>query len=81
MDEFSEETGYNAEVAQISPEEFKAFFPPQVADEMTETMMLLVEPGYYGGESLGPSLALLGEDGDERPTGWREFVGRNREKW
>lgn len=74
-------TGSRAEVAQISPEAFKEFFPPQVADEMMETMVLLVDPGYYGGESLGPSLALLGEDENQRPTGWREFVRRNREKW
>ena len=77
VDEFSEVTGHKAEVAQISAEAFKAFFPEQMAEEMYENMMLLVDPGYYGGQSLGPSLALL----DERPTGWREFVERNKAMW
>lgn len=44
---------------------------------MLENMLLLEDPGYYGGESLASSLALL----DQKPTAWKEFVAKNRGKW
>jgi hypothetical protein len=37
---------------------------------MLENILLLGDAGYYGGEDLGPSLALL----DEKPIDWKEFV-------
>ncbi|KAH8429666.1 NmrA/HSCARG family protein [Aspergillus melleus] len=77
MAEFSEVTGHKAQAVQIPSEVFKSFLPPPVAEELNENILLLEDPGYYGGESLDTSHALL----DQKPTGWKEFVQRNKSKW
>lgn len=58
-------------------EVFKSFLPPAVAQEMLENMLLLEDPGYYGGADLSESLALL----EEKPTTWRDFVAKNKDKF
>lgn len=69
--------GKPAQAVHISDDEFKSFLPPAAAQELLENMKLLEGPGYYAGESLEPSLALL----EEKPTTWKEFVEKNRQKW
>lgn len=77
VDEFREITGYMAQAVQIPSETFKSFLPTPVAQEMLENIQLLEDPGYFAGEPLDKSLALL----DEKPTLWKEFVERNKEKF
>lgn len=68
--EFAEVTGHKAQAVQIPAETFKSFMSPSVAQEMLENILLLGDVGYFDGEDLGPSLALL----DEKPIEWKEFV-------
>ncbi|KKZ64783.1 hypothetical protein EMCG_09324 [[Emmonsia] crescens] len=70
--EFTEVTGYPAKTVQISPELYKSFLPANMAQELLENHQLLESPGYYGGASLGESLAIL----EQKPTSWKEFVER-----
>lgn len=76
MAQFSEVTGKPANYAQISNETYKSFMSPAMAEEVLENMLLLDDPGYFNGEPLERSLALL----DEKPTTWREYVAANKEK-
>ncbi|CRG90536.1 NmrA-like family domain-containing protein 1 [Talaromyces islandicus] len=75
--EFQEATGYKAQAVQIPGDVFKSFLPAAVAQEMMENIMLLEDPGYYAGESLSPTHALL----DEKPTTWKDYVASNKEKF
>ncbi|CAM1509618.1 Fc.00g033570.m01.CDS01 [Cosmosporella sp. VM-42] len=75
--EFSEVIGKPAQAIELPSETFKSFLPPQIAQEMLENMLLLQDPGYYGGGDLAESLALL----TEKPTSWKEFVEKNKAKW
>ncbi|KAL7944933.1 hypothetical protein V8C42DRAFT_324121 [Trichoderma barbatum] len=75
--EFSEVMGQPAHAVQIDDEMFKSFLPPPAAQELLENMKLLEDPGYYAGESLEESLSLL----EEKPTTWKEYVEKNKQKW
>ncbi|QPC71976.1 hypothetical protein HYE68_002728 [Fusarium pseudograminearum] len=75
--EFSEVMGKPATFNQVPADVFKTFLPAAVADELTENMMLLEDPGYYGGADLKESLDML----DEKPITWKEFVEKNKSKW
>ncbi|PTB65854.1 NmrA-domain-containing protein [Trichoderma citrinoviride] len=77
ISEFSEVMGKPAQAVQIPDDKFKSFLSPVAAQELLENMKLLEDPGYYAGESLGASLALL----EEKPTTWKEFVEKHKEKW
>lgn len=77
INEFKEVTGYQAQAVQIPGDVFKSFLPPAVAQEMLENIMLLEDPGYYAGEPLSPSLALV----DEKPTQWKDYLSSNKEKF
>ncbi|PHH70447.1 hypothetical protein CDD80_6007 [Ophiocordyceps camponoti-rufipedis] len=74
---FSDVMGKPAQARVLPAETWKSFLPPEGAQELLENMLLLEKPGYFGGEKLEESLALL----DEKPTSWRAFVEGNREKW
>ena len=63
----------------IPADTFKSFLPSAVAQEMLENIQLLEDPGYYAGESLTPSQALL-DEGD-KPTQWKDFVARYQDKF
>jgi len=76
--EFSEVTGHKAQAIQIPEDTFKSFFPAPIAQELLENILLFDDVGYYNGESLEPSLKLLGA---EQPTTWKEFVARNKDKF
>ncbi|KAF7552045.1 hypothetical protein G7Z17_g4597 [Cylindrodendrum hubeiense] len=77
MSEFSEVIGKPATYNQISDDDFKSTRPPALAQEMLENMLLLEDPGYYGGADLKESHDLL----SEKPTTWKEFVEIYKEKW
>ncbi|KAF4983963.1 hypothetical protein FZEAL_755 [Fusarium zealandicum] len=77
ISEFSEVIGKPASYSQVPTEAFKSFLPPSIAEEMTENMLLLEDPGYYAGADLEESLSLL----DEKPTTWKEFVEQYKSKW
>lgn len=77
ISEFSEVIGKPANFNQVPAEVFESFLPAPVAKELTENMMLLEDPGYYGDADLKESLDLL----DEKPVTWKEFVEQNRSKW
>lgn len=69
--------GKPATFSQVPADVFKTFLPAPVADELTENMILLEDPGYYGDADLKESLDLL----DEKPVTWKEFVEKNKSKW
>lgn len=75
--QFSDVIGKPATYQQIPHDVFKTFLPDVIAQEMLENLLLLEAPGYYGGQDLAESLALL----DEKPTTWREYVEKNKEKY
>ncbi|PFH57913.1 hypothetical protein XA68_14419 [Ophiocordyceps unilateralis] len=75
--EFSDVMGKPASARVVPAETWKSFLPEQGAQELLENMLLLQSPGYYGGEKLDGSLALV----EERPTEWKAFVEKNKEKW
>ncbi|KAF4989084.1 hypothetical protein FGRMN_9370 [Fusarium graminum] len=77
ISEFSEVMGKPATFNQVPAEVFKTFLPAPIADELTENMILLEDPGYYGDADLKESLDLL----DEKPVTWREFIEKNKSKW
>ncbi|EGC45405.1 NmrA-like family domain-containing protein [Histoplasma capsulatum var. duboisii H88] len=76
VSEFTEVTGYPAKAVQITPEQYKSFMPPFAAQEFLENHQLLEGPGYYGGASLGESLAVL----EQKPTSWKEYVEREKSR-
>ncbi|KAM0262142.1 hypothetical protein ACHAQJ_001885 [Trichoderma viride] len=77
ISEFSQVIGKPAQAVQISDDKFKSFLSPAAAQELLENMKLLEDPGYYAGEALGESLALL----EEKPVTWKEFVEKHKQKW
>ncbi|CAH0004298.1 unnamed protein product [Clonostachys byssicola] len=77
MSEFSEVIGRDASFVQVSPEAAKDLFPAARAEEMVDNLLLLEDPGYFAGEPLEESLALL----DERPSSWKAFAVENVDKW
>ncbi|GAO19938.1 hypothetical protein UVI_02043640 [Ustilaginoidea virens] len=76
--EFELVTGRKMHYVEVPHDEYRSSLPAPAAQELLENMLLLQEPGYYAGADLAPSLALLG---GEKPTSWREFVERNRDRW
>jgi hypothetical protein len=70
-------TGKPASYIKVPGEAFKTFLPESKAEEIYEMLMMIQEFGYYGGADLTESLELL----DEKPTEWKDFVEKNREKW
>lgn len=73
--EFKEASGKEARFVQVPVDVFKGFLPPPVAQELTENMLLLEDPGYYAGAKLSH------EDLEEKPTAWKDFVKANKDKW
>lgn len=73
VSEFEEVTGKKLSYHQVSAEQYKSFLPEFMAEEMLENHQLIEEPGYYNGASLQESLNAL----DEKPTTWKEFLGKS----
>ncbi|KAE8137820.1 hypothetical protein BDV38DRAFT_282749 [Aspergillus pseudotamarii] len=69
------EAGKDAKFNQLSHEAFKGIMaatgaPEIIQEEMLQNMRLLSEFGYYGGDALEPSLAIV----DEPLTTWEEYI-------
>ncbi|KAJ5214507.1 hypothetical protein N7449_001676 [Penicillium cf. viridicatum] len=67
---FSEVTGKKASFVQLTAEQYTAALPPILAPALLESHLFIENPGYFAGESLTESLAIL----EEKPTTWKEFV-------
>lgn len=70
MADFSEATGKKAGFVQLTAEQYTAVLPPMLAPALLESHLFIEKPGYFKGESLAESLAIL----EEKPTTWKEFV-------
>jgi len=73
ISEFEEITGKKLHFQQVSPDQYKSFFPDFMAVEMLENHLLFESPGYYNGLSLKESLDAL----EDEPTTWKEFVKKS----
>ncbi|KAL2268428.1 hypothetical protein VTJ83DRAFT_3274 [Remersonia thermophila] len=76
LEEFEEVTGNKTTYVQVSPEQFRAYQPANIALEMLETHLFIADPGYYAGESLDETMRFL----DEKPTTWKVFVKEKNQK-
>ncbi|KFY98338.1 hypothetical protein V500_01735 [Pseudogymnoascus sp. VKM F-4518 (FW-2643)] len=68
--EFEEVTGKKINYIQVTPDQFKGFLPPSVAEEFLENHLFIENPGYYNGASLKESLDAL----EDKPTTWKEYA-------
>lgn len=73
----AEITEQKTSVMRVTGETFKAFLLQGHVDEFLNDYYLLEDPGYYGGEYLSGSLALL----DEKPRGVRHLSRLRRRVW
>lgn len=62
--------GVKVAAVQVSDESYKSFLPPPIAQEMLENMKVMDHEGYFGGESLEPSKAML----EDKVTTWKEHI-------
>ncbi|PCD38703.1 hypothetical protein AU210_007168 [Fusarium oxysporum f. sp. radicis-cucumerinum] len=77
VDTFSQVTGKKASFVKVTPEQYRASLPEAIAEEYLENQLFVEDPGYFLGQSLDDSLALL----DSKPTTWAEFVQKNAAAW
>jgi len=68
--EFEEVVGKKLNFQQITPEQYKSFMPPSVANEYLENHLLIEKPGYYNGASLKESVDAC----DQKLTSWKEYL-------
>lgn len=68
--EFEEATGKKINYIQVTPDQYKGFLPPSVAEEFLENHLFIENPGYYNGASLKESLDAL----EDKPTTWKEYA-------
>lgn len=54
-------TGKQTKFLQVSADVYKSFLPGPVAQEFLENHLFIEEPGYYNGETLEASHAILRE--------------------
>ncbi|CAO2649847.1 Nn.00g011390.m01.CDS01 [Neocucurbitaria sp. VM-36] len=73
LDQITKSTGKETKFVQISEDVYKSFLPEFMAEEMLENHLFIEKPGYYAGEKLDKSHAIL-EDG---LTSWKEFVEKS----
>lgn len=59
--------------AQITPEQYKSYLPPVMAEEMLENHLFIESPGYYDGRSLEETLSAL----EQKPTSWKEYARKH----
>ncbi|EEA23494.1 hypothetical protein TMatcc_002367 [Talaromyces marneffei ATCC 18224] len=71
--EIAETLGVRTAAVKVPQEAFTSFLAPELTQGTIENLLVMEAEGYYGGESLEPSLALL----EEKPVSWKEFVQRN----
>ena len=70
MADFAEVTGKEASFVLLTAEQYTAVLPPMLAPALLESHLFIENPGYFTGENLAESLAIL----EEKPTTWKEFV-------
>lgn len=75
--EFGEVIGKPTSYYQLDEATFKSYLPEPMREELYENLLLFEGEGYYEGESLDESLALL----DEKPVTWKAFVEQNKQTW
>jgi uncharacterized protein YbjT (DUF2867 family) len=71
--QLEEVTGKKTNYMQIPGDVYKTFLPEFMAQEMLENHLFIESPGYYNGDSLEESLALL----EEKPVSWKEWVQKS----
>jgi hypothetical protein len=71
--QLEEVTGKKTNYMQIPGDVYKSFLPEFMAEEMLQNHLFIENPGYYNGESLEESLALL----EEKPVSWKEWVKKS----
>ncbi|KAF9891679.1 hypothetical protein FE257_003691 [Aspergillus nanangensis] len=74
---FEAVTGKKTRYSQVGAEAYKAFMPPELAEELLENHLFIEDPGYYNGRSLDASHELLSELG-LKTTSWREYVEKHK---
>ncbi|KAH7371474.1 NmrA family transcriptional regulator [Cadophora sp. MPI-SDFR-AT-0126] len=70
--DFSAVTGKIANFVKLTAEQYTTVLPPMLAKALLESHLFIESPGYFKGESLAQSLAIL----EEKPVTWKEFVRR-----
>jgi uncharacterized protein YbjT (DUF2867 family) len=68
--DFSQVTGKEASFVQLTAEQYTVVLPPMLAPALLESHLFIENPGYFTGESLAESLAIL----EEKPTTWKKFI-------
>ncbi|KAG4432456.1 hypothetical protein IFR05_012071 [Cadophora sp. M221] len=69
VETFSEVIGKKADFVQVTEEQYTSALPSFLAAHMLESHLFIQKPGYFQGQSLAPSLALM----DEEPTTFKKF--------
>lgn len=75
--EFEEVTGKKTRYVLVDSETYKGFMPGPMADEMLENHLFIESPGYYKGQSLKKSHALLEKAGFNATT-WKSYLEKNQ---
>lgn len=71
--EIAETLGIKTAAVKIPQEAFRSFLAPELTQGTIENLLVMEAEGYYGGESLEPSLALL----EDKLVSWKDFVRKN----
>ena len=64
-------TGKKTQFYQVDDNKYKSFLPEFMAEEMLQNHQFIENPGYYNGEKLEKSHAIL----EEKLVGVKEFAG------
>jgi len=78
--DFTEATGEEASYKELTWEQFHTALPPPAADELTGNFKLVVDFGYFVGESedfVERSLALVKKAGLKAPVTYKEYAKAN----
>ena len=78
VDALTKYGGKEVKFAEVPPEVYKSFLPAPIAEELTETMLLVRDYSYYGKgteKKQAESNALLG---GAKTVSWAEFVEANK---
>ncbi|KAJ6190684.1 hypothetical protein N7519_000705 [Penicillium mononematosum] len=75
--EYEEVTGRKTRFVQVDTETYKSFMPRSMGEEMLENHLFIESPGYYKGQSLQESHALLEKAGFQATT-WKAYLERNK---
>ncbi|KAF2032890.1 putative nucleoside-diphosphate-sugar epimerase [Setomelanomma holmii] len=73
LDILAEVTGKKTAFVQLDEKTYKSFLPEPVAQELLENHLFIEVPGYYGGESLEKSHAIL----DKKLVSLKEYLEKS----